>query len=59
MAYEFRCANAGATGCRWKARGNSEEEVMAKVEEHARKAHKVQMATETIRSYLRSTIRSS
>ena len=59
MAYEFRCAEAGATGCRWKARGNSEEEVLAKVEEHARKAHNVQVPTETIRNYLRSTIRSA
>ncbi len=59
MAYEFKCADAGATGCRWKAKGNSEEEVMAKVDEHAKKAHNVQTPTETIRSYLRSTIRSS
>lgn len=59
MAYEFKCADAGATGCRWKARGSSEDEVLAKVEDHAKKAHKVEMPTETIRSYLRSTIRSS
>lgn len=58
MAYEFQCADAGATGCRWKARGSSEED-LAKVEGHAKKAHKVEMPTETIRSYLRSTIRSS
>ncbi len=59
MAYEFKCADAGATGCRWKARGSSEEEVMAKVEEHARKTHKVQIPTQTISNYLRSTVRSS
>ncbi len=59
MAYEFKCTEAGATGCRWKARGSSEEEVMAKVDDHARKAHNVQIPTETIRTYLRSTIRSA
>jgi predicted small metal-binding protein len=56
MAYEFDCRTAGAMGCGWKARGNSEEELVEKVADHARKKHNVN-ATETIKNYVRSTIR--
>ncbi len=49
MAYEFDGRSAGAIGCGWKARANSEEELVEKVAEHARKKHNVN-ATETIKS---------
>jgi len=58
MAYEFGCRTAGSA-CDWKARGATEEEVLAKVAEHARKKHNVATATDTIVQYLRSTLRQS
>jgi predicted small metal-binding protein len=56
MAYEFGCKTAGSA-CNYKVRGANEEEVLAKVAEHARKKHKVATATDTIVSYLRATLR--
>ena len=56
MAYEFGCAPAGSA-CNWKATGATEEEVLAKVAEHARKKHKVATGTDTIMNYLKSTLR--
>ena len=58
MAYEFGCSPAGSA-CNWKARGATEEEVMAKVAEHARTKHEVAAPTETIMRYLKSTLRQS
>lgn len=57
MAYEFDCRTAGAEGCGWKARANSEEELLAKVSEHAQKKHKVGTVSDTIVNYARTTIR--
>jgi predicted small metal-binding protein len=56
VAYEFGCRPAGSA-CDWKAKGATEEEVLGKVAEHARKKHKVQSGTDTIMNYLRSTLR--
>ena len=56
MAYEFGCTVAGSA-CSWKTRGETEEAVMEKVVEHAGKKHKVPTVTDTIASYLKSTIR--
>ena len=56
MAYEFGCSPAGSA-CNWKAKGATEEEVLAKVAEHARTKHKVQTNTDTIVNYLKSTLR--
>ena len=56
MAYEFGCPTAGSD-CSWKVRGATEDDVMAKVAEHARKVHKVKAPTATIMNYLRSTLR--
>ena len=57
MAYEFDCRTAGAAGCNFKARGATEDEVVAKVAEHARKKHKVKNVSDTISNYARSAIR--
>jgi predicted small metal-binding protein len=57
VAYEFDCRTAGAAGCNWKARGGSEEEVIAKVAEHVRKKHKVKNVTDTIANYARAATR--
>ncbi len=51
--YEHSCAKAGAVGCGWVLRAGSEEELKAKVVEHARKKHNVQGMTDTIYTYLR------
>jgi predicted small metal-binding protein len=51
--YEHSCRKAGADGCGWVLRASSEEELKAKVIEHARRKHNVQNMTDTIYSYLR------
>jgi predicted small metal-binding protein len=58
MSYEFGCKTAGSA-CNWKARGATEEEVLSKVADHARKVHKVKNPTDTIMNYLRSTLHRS
>ena len=50
--YEHSCARAGAEGCGFTARANSEDELRQKVTEHARKKHNVQVMTDTIYNYL-------
>lgn len=59
MAYAFDCKSAGAEGCGWKASANSEEELLAKVREHAEQKHKVGGVTDTIVNYARASIRQS
>jgi len=51
--YEHSCARAGAAGCGFTTRAGSEEELRAKVTEHARKRHNVQVMTDTIYNFLR------
>jgi predicted small metal-binding protein len=55
--YEHSCAKAGAWGCGYTVRANNEEELKAKVIEHARKKHNVQGMTDTIYSFLRDKAR--
>lgn len=50
--YEHSCRNVGAMGCRFTARAQSEDELKAKVAEHARKVHNVQTMTDTIANYV-------
>ncbi len=57
MAYEFSCRAAGAEGCGWKTRAASEDELVAKVAEHARKVHKVKNVSDTIANYARASAR--
>ena len=53
--YEHSCAKAGAQGCGFTVRAGSEEELKAKVGEHARKKHNVAGMTDTIYNYIRAT----
>jgi len=53
--YEHSCAKAGAEGCGFTVRAASEEELKAKVGEHARKKHNVKVMTDTIYNYRRET----
>jgi predicted small metal-binding protein len=57
VAYEFSCRTAGAEGCGWKTRAATEDELVAKVAEHARKVHKVKNVTDTIANYARASAR--
>jgi predicted small metal-binding protein len=52
--FEHSCRNAGAEGCGYVVRAGSEEELRAKVTEHARRKHNVQVMTDTIYNYLRN-----
>ena len=48
---------AGAQGCRWKTRTTSEEELLARVTEHARKVHGVSAVNGTLTNYARLVAR--
>lgn len=50
--YEHSCKRAGAEGCGFTVRANSEEELRQKVEVHARKKHNVKVMTDTIYNYI-------
>ncbi len=55
--YEHSCAKAGAEGCGFTVRAGNEDDLKAKVAEHARKKHNVQGMTDTIYAYIRVTAR--
>lgn len=55
--FEHSCKKAGADGCGWTVRANSEEELKAKVVDHARRRHGVKVMSDTIYNYLRETAR--
>ena len=57
VMYEFSCRAAGAQGCRWKTRTTSEEELVARVTEHARTAHGVSSFSGTLANYARAVAR--
>jgi predicted small metal-binding protein len=35
----FRCSDVGPKNCDWQVSGNSEEEIMPKIEQHGREKH--------------------
>ena len=53
MSYRFAGKNGGHA-CRWQASANTEEELIAKVSEHVKKKHNVQMMTSTIANWVRA-----
>jgi len=55
--FEHSCKKAGAEGCGFTTRAGTEEELKARVADHARKKHGVATMTDTIYSYLRETAR--
>lgn len=57
MAYQFSCRDAGAAGCGWHASAGTEEELLAKVAQHAQKVHKVKNVSSTIANYARSAFK--
>ena len=57
MTKTFECSHAGVV-CRAKIEGETEEEVLAKAVEHARKVHKVDLTqAQTLARYAQSLIR--
>jgi predicted small metal-binding protein len=51
----FRCADVGPKTCDWQFSGNSEQEIMPKIEQHGREKHNLTMDNET-RNKVRSAI---
>ena len=57
MARVFECRHGGVV-CRTKIRGETDEEVLQKAVEHARKVHKVDLTqAQTLARYAQSLIR--
>ena len=52
----FRCSDAGQSNCNWQASGKSEDELLPKIEQHAREVHHMNM-DENTRSKVRGAIR--
>lgn len=43
----FRCADVGPKTCDWQVSGNSEEELMPKIEQHGREKHNMTIDEDT------------
>lgn len=56
MALEFACKHVGVSDCKTVATANTKEELLAKVAEHARTAHGVEL-NDTLVDYALSTVR--
>jgi predicted small metal-binding protein len=48
--YKFRCAEMGQTRCKWEIRGQSEDEVMRQIEQHAVERHRIGECTPEIKN---------
>ncbi len=51
---EHSCARAGAFGCGYKVKAETEDELVKLVAEHAMKKHDVKVVTDTIANYVRA-----
>ena len=52
----FRCSDVGQANCNWQASGKSEDELLPKIEQHAKEVHHMNM-DENTRSKVRGAIR--
>jgi predicted small metal-binding protein len=52
----FRCADVGQNNCNWQASGKSEDELLPKIEQHAKEVHHMNM-DENTRSKVKGAIR--
>jgi len=52
--FNFRCADAGHKSCDWQVSGNSEEEIMPRIEQHGREKHNMKIDDETKRKVRRA-----
>ena len=51
----FKCSDVGPKTCNWQVSGNSEAEILPKIEQHGKEAHNLTM-DENTRSKVRSAI---
>lgn len=52
----FKCSDLGPKNCNWQVSGNSEQEIMPKIEQHGREKHNMTIDDET-RIKVRNSIR--
>ncbi len=52
----FKCSDVGPKNCDWQVSGNSEQEIMSKIEQHGREKHNMTIDDAT-RDKVRSSIR--
>ncbi len=45
---EFRCADVGYKECNWHLEGNSEEEMIPQIEQHALDVHHLELKGEAV-----------
>ena len=43
----FKCSDAGLKNCDWQVSGNSEQEIMPKIEQHGREKHGLEIDDHT------------
>ncbi len=55
MGLEFRCKNVGVE-CSAKVTADTEEELLAKIADHAGEAHGIPHLTQTLVNYAKSTV---
>ncbi len=53
---EFRCANVGYSECDWRLQGDSADEMVPKIQEHAAAVHHLELKEEAI-AHVRDAIR--
>ena len=52
----FRCSDVGPKECNWQVSGNTEQEIMPKIEQHGREKHNLK-TDESMRNRLRNAIK--
>ena len=53
---EFRCTNVGYTECEWRLEGESEEEMVPTIKQHAHDVHHLDLKEEAV-EHVRNAIR--
>lgn len=54
--HTFRCADVGPADCKWETSGENEDEVMRRVEEHAKHDHGMKDWSDAMRNKVRDNI---
>ena len=52
---QFRCADVGYSECDWHLEGNSEEEMLPQIEDHAFRTHHLELKDEALQ-HIRNAI---
>jgi len=55
----FRCGDVGNGNCDWQVSGHSEEDMMPRIEKHAREQHNFLAFDDSTRNKIRSAIHES